>query len=343
MENFYTGSNYAQQSPKKEEDPEEDIDADNREDVDDDEEETYAKPQPNGFLRHDLVDTNNHYDMYLESASRSSNGDAVEKETEIETLAVPENRRMSNSVTNNNIIPTATNTTRRQSKNFHYSPDTTDYESNYGDFDSESSLRYLAADYGTTTLPTANATANIQSELNSANGGLSVTNYPRYCNSMPVLEDGLSSGHNSDTDNNNSGSHNEYHNYIAKRAISNQIPATSPLNHNKAASPLSTHTAHPDHLVQTNVTNNNANSNSIFYNTTPQNNCGNANNNGNVANLMDDRNNIYSPQIGQQHFNFYPQTETPTEFSSNNSINNKIFKNRDPELESLYTISKSTV
>ena len=201
MENFYTGNNYAQESPKKEEEPEEDIDADNRED--EEEEEVYSKPQQNGFLQHDSVETNNQYDTYLESASRSSNGDNVDRETEIETLSVPENRRMSNSVTNNN-VPAVTNNTRRQSKNFHYSPDTTDYESNYGDFDSESSLRYLAADYGTTTLPTANATANIQSELNSANGGLSVTNYPRYCNSMPVLEDGLSSGHNSDTDNNNS-------------------------------------------------------------------------------------------------------------------------------------------
>uniref|UniRef100_A0A1B0CGW4 Protein lin-10 n=2 Tax=Lutzomyia longipalpis TaxID=7200 RepID=A0A1B0CGW4_LUTLO len=67
-------------------------------------------------------------------------------------------------------------TPQRHSRCFRYSPETTDYDSNCGDLDS------LSGDYNTTT------------------------NYPafaRHYTSMPVLEDGLSSGHASDTENNN--------------------------------------------------------------------------------------------------------------------------------------------
>ncbi|XP_059618796.1 uncharacterized protein LOC132263183 [Phlebotomus argentipes] len=93
----------------------------------------------------------NEYDVYLDSASRSSGelGD-----TEIKPNSTPQ----------------------RHSRCFRYSPETTDYDSNCGDLDS------LSGDFNSTT------------------------NYPafaRHYTSMPVLEDGLSSGHASDTENNN--------------------------------------------------------------------------------------------------------------------------------------------
>uniref|UniRef100_A0A1B0D2W1 Uncharacterized protein n=1 Tax=Phlebotomus papatasi TaxID=29031 RepID=A0A1B0D2W1_PHLPP len=63
---------------------------------------------------------------------------------------------------------------RRHSRNFTLSPETTDYDSNCGDLDSLS---------------------------NDING--IVPDFNRLYTSMPVLEDGLSSGHASDTENNN--------------------------------------------------------------------------------------------------------------------------------------------
>lgn len=75
------------------------------------------------------------------------------------------------------------------SKNFRYSPDTTDYDSNCGDFDSELSLKYIGSEFN--VLPSL--------DVNTTN-----VNFSRFCASMPVLEDGLSSGHASDTENNNS-------------------------------------------------------------------------------------------------------------------------------------------
>lgn len=61
---------------------------------------------------------------------------------------------------------------RHHSRNFTLSPETTDYDSNCGDLDSLSNDLNLQVDYG------------------------------KLLTSMPVLEDGLSSGHASDTENN---------------------------------------------------------------------------------------------------------------------------------------------
>lgn len=72
--------------------------------------------------------------------------------------------------------------THQQSRNFTLSPETTDYDSNCGDLDSEFSLKYIGSDLG---------------ELNGP------PDIGRLYSSMPVLEDGLSSGHASDTENNN--------------------------------------------------------------------------------------------------------------------------------------------
>ncbi len=71
------------------------------------------------------------------------------------------------------------------SKNFTLSPETTDYDydSNCGDLDSEFSLKY--------------SDLSLSNEVNGASDA------GRLYSSMPVLEDGLSSGHASDTENNN--------------------------------------------------------------------------------------------------------------------------------------------
>ncbi|XP_070493286.1 rho GTPase-activating protein gacG isoform X2 [Chironomus tepperi] len=74
-----------------------------------------------------------------------------------------------------------------QSKNFTLSPETTDYDydSNCGDLDSEFSLKYISSDL------------SLSNEING------IQDTGRLYSSMPVLEDGLSSGHASDTENNN--------------------------------------------------------------------------------------------------------------------------------------------
>lgn len=81
---------------------------------------------------------------------------------------------------------------QRYSRHFTLSPETTDYDSNCGDLDS------LSNDL--------NGCIGLNSHYMAAtalNGGSSMTDFSRLYTSMPVLEDGLSSGHASDTENNN--------------------------------------------------------------------------------------------------------------------------------------------
>jgi amyloid beta (A4) precursor protein-binding family A protein 1 (X11) len=78
------------------------------------------------------------------------------------------------------------------SRNFTLSPETTDCDSNCGDLDSEVSLMLMENDLGPS------------SGLLGSNTDLAIpSDSLRLYSSMPVLEDGLSSGHASDTDNNN--------------------------------------------------------------------------------------------------------------------------------------------
>ncbi|KAF2901579.1 hypothetical protein ILUMI_04608 [Ignelater luminosus] len=79
-----------------------------------------------------------------------------------------------------------------QSRNFTLSPETTDCDSNCGDLDSEVSLMMLENEL----VPTVGILGS------SGDVGIA-SDSSRLCSSMPVLEDGLSSGHASDTDNNN--------------------------------------------------------------------------------------------------------------------------------------------
>lgn len=115
---------------------------------------------------------NNDVELYLDSNSRSS-GELAD--TELETNQ------------------------RRYSRHFTLSPETTDYDSNCGDLDS------------------------LSNDMNGCGGGIGsgigtigginssgiIPDYGRLYTSMPVLEDGLSSGHASDTENNNSTSNHK--------------------------------------------------------------------------------------------------------------------------------------
>ncbi|XP_052899969.1 uncharacterized protein LOC128306478 [Anopheles moucheti] len=105
--------------------------------------------------------------------------------------------------------------TRKYSKNFNYSPDTTDYDSNCGDYDSEISPQY-GSDFGLISGNGATMCDDLNNGVISATSGAptgtgeslnclfanNANNYSRYYAAMPVLEDGLSSGHVSDSENN---------------------------------------------------------------------------------------------------------------------------------------------
>lgn len=111
---------------------------------------------------------NNDVDLYLDSNSRSS-GELADTELEM-------------------------NQQRRYSRHFTLSPETTDYDSNCGDLDSLSND--LNGCIG------MNSHCLTATGLNSTSTGV-IPDYSRLYTSMPVLEDGLSSGHASDTENNN--------------------------------------------------------------------------------------------------------------------------------------------
>ncbi|CRK91205.1 CLUMA_CG004888, isoform A [Clunio marinus] len=181
-----------------------DIDDDNRDDKvddeDDEEEEAYLKTkQQNGFGNKKYTkEKGENLDYFFDSASRSSLCDGnVEHENGLDTLTNKSIRKLNKPLSK-------TNTHKKQSKNFNYSPDTTDYDSNYGDFDfdSESPLRFVSSDQLNMLAFNNSNTATVPSATVDLSGG-PITNYARYCSSMPVLEDGLSSGHASDNENNN--------------------------------------------------------------------------------------------------------------------------------------------
>lgn len=376
---------------------EEDIDDDNRDDKEDDkEEEAYVKAKQNGFMQQQQQQQNHHhsnefkdnqksFDYYLDTVSRSSIGDdTMDQENDLDNLN--NTRRMSrstskendnnnscNNLSNNNSNSNSTSFQRRQSKNFNYSPDTTDY-------DSESSMRFISSDYP--SIPTINAS----SATVEISGGPITTNYTRYCTSMPVLEDGLSSGHASDNENNNNNIpvslSNDLNTYFNKR------------NSSSIASSISTiQKQYQENLVQTHANNNifyNGNNNSSSGNnsaTATLNGSKNLNNNNNSNNtLLLNNGDIHDTKVrsAQSPPNFHPyyamrydntskdsmtrydssssketlryensskeminryDTKEPLINSSHTSLmnSNKIFKNRDPDLESLYTISKYCV
>lgn len=81
---------------------------------------------------------------------------------------------------------------RHCSRHFTLSPETTDYDSNCGDLDSLSNDLNCMGNVG-----------NMTGGIGLSGSCSAVPDYSRLYTSMPVLEDGLSSGHASDTENNN--------------------------------------------------------------------------------------------------------------------------------------------
>ncbi|XP_073827903.1 X11Lbeta isoform X2 [Musca autumnalis] len=242
------------------------------------------------------------FDFFLDSASRSS---CEQIDQQIDGI-------------NHNQM----NAANRQ--NYRYSPETTDYDSNCGDLDS------------------------LSGEMN---GGVSTScsNYAKYyASSMPVLEDGLSSGHTSDTENNNQNSLlNQQNSGIHHTPLGGGI---SMLMDMKRVS-----------------TNNSINSmNNTTISTTDGVGGGSISGGGSVVN--DKRNTTMSPNL--LHDSYLRKNESPinglmvdegmrepittTTVRTKNEIrdareiigqspnaisNNKVFKNIDPDLDSLYSIS----
>lgn len=277
-----------------------DIDDDNRDD-DDIEEEDYLKAKQNNLSINELESKNKDFGCFVDSASRSSLGDEnADIENGLDNLGNRCSHRTNKSLTNNNYF-------RTQSKNFNYSPDTTDYDSNYGDYDfeSDSPLRFLAHEYTSTQTYNNNA-ASHATTLPSATVDLSggpISNYARFCTSMPVLEDGLSSGHASDNENNNQ---------IALTIENNSI-----INCKNYATPISTiQKQYQETIVQNQA-------------------AGKVNNNGSSNFRHNLKNNNTQGDIrmraNQSPVNCHPIY--PIE-------SNKFFKNRELELESLCNMSE---
>ncbi|XP_021700368.1 uncharacterized protein LOC5576465 isoform X2 [Aedes aegypti] len=270
--------------------------------------------QPQQYQEHER-----HFSLYLDPGSRASSCDVI-NESNLDSTQFMANgngkrlRSNGNAGSGNGKKPLA----RRQSKNFNYSPDTTDYESNCGDYDSEISLKYgseyggimvnggsemMCDDLNNGVISSAStginsSTTMIDNGVNNATSSAvgSASNYTRYYTSMPVLEDGLSSGHVSDTENNNPGILptpdliNSSHKL--QQAANSYSLLTSPTGH--AIKPISSSPV-----------------------------IGNHNNN------LD----------GLYGSNGFRMNGTTGGLNSSTLQNNKIFKNRDPELESLYTIN----
>lgn len=347
-----------------------DIDDDNRDDKEDEEEEkAYMKTKQNGFVATEMKENNKSFDYLVDSGSRSSLGDEnVDQDNDVDNFSHKRTRRMSKSSTNNNY-------TRRLTKNFNYSPDTTDYDSNYGDYDfeSENSLRYLTADYNTSTqqAPTSYAAATsttLPTATVDLSGGPNNTAYSRYSTSMsvfPKLEDGLSSGHASDNENNNPAAPLDINFYNKRNNISTSSSISTIQKQYQESLAVQNQAAAK---VSSSISNN---STSTLFN------------NNNVLNNNDEtqRSAIQQPtsttivtenstshacyppppmrqqqqQLQRGDNNKDNSINSSSRFNASNivvgtavssssashiSTNNKIFKSRDPELESLYTISE---
>ncbi|XP_062701291.1 serine-rich adhesin for platelets isoform X3 [Aedes albopictus] len=271
--------------------------------------------QPQQYQEHER-----HFSLYLDPGSRASSCDVINESnldsTQFLTNGNGKKLRSNGGGSGNGKKPLA----RRQSKNFNYSPDTTDYESNCGDYDSEISLKY-GSEYGGIMVNGAAASEMMCDDLNNGvissasttginsstmidNGVNNATsaagsagNYARYYTSMPVLEDGLSSGHVSDTENNNPGI------LPTPDLINSSHKLQQAANsYSLLTSPTGGHTMKP------------ISSSPVI---------------GNHNNNLD----------GLYGSNGFRMNGTAGGLNSSTLQNNKIFKNRDPELESLYTIN----
>ncbi|XP_050332320.1 uncharacterized protein LOC126760605 [Bactrocera neohumeralis] len=199
---------------------------------------------------------------------------------------------------------------------YRYSPETTDYDSNCGDLDS------------------------LSGEINGVS--TSCSNYTKYyASSMPVLEDGLSSGHTSDTENQNNLNNNL------------QQPSAA-IHHNPIGSGGISMLMDMKRLS----TNNSINSmNNLTISTTDGGGGGvggEPRNNSISSNIMHDttylhKNDSPTSALGMHEDSGRESVRSSTKRdgrerellgqSPTSNSNNKVFKNIDPELDSLYSIS----
>lgn len=93
-ENLY--EQQAMELSNKPDEDEGDIDDDNREDIDEDD-DTFVKTKPNGFMQNNK-ENKNQYDFYLDSVSRSSNGDNADRDNDIDVVNITSNQ-------SNSLIP----------------------------------------------------------------------------------------------------------------------------------------------------------------------------------------------------------------------------------------------
>ncbi|XP_054086657.1 uncharacterized protein LOC105208879 isoform X1 [Zeugodacus cucurbitae] len=199
---------------------------------------------------------------------------------------------------------------------YRYSPETTDYDSNCGDLDS------------------------LSGEINGVS--TSCSNYTKYyASSMPVLEDGLSSGHTSDTENQNNLNNNL------------QQPSAA-IHHNPIGSGGISMLMDMKRLS----TNNSINSmNNLTISTTDGGGGGvggEPRNNSISSNIIHDtaylrKNDSPTSALGMHEDSGRDSVRSSTKRdgrerellgqSPTSNSNNKVFKNIDPELDSLYSIS----
>lgn len=224
--------------------------------------------------------------------------------------------------------------------NYRYSPETTDYDSNCGDLDSE----YLAIDlsYKFFGIFFTTCITGLSGEMN---GGVSTScsNYAKYyASAMPVLEDGLSSGHTSDTENNNKKNQIQ----LGAQANSNQIQGLSQSlgqsqgqdqcqNHGQGNLSASTSIGGGISMLmdmQRISTNNSLNSMHNLTVSTDSNGVGHQ-----LSHTSPSHGHVKQHQKQSSHI---PRQRELLGQSPSSNCNSKVFKNIDPELDSLYSISK---
>lgn len=295
----------------------------------------HVTPQQQQYQDHER-----HFSLYLDPGSRASSCDVI-NESNLDSTATTQfimngnGKKLKTGNTGNGGGGGSGKKplTRRHSKNFNYSPDTTDYESNCGDYDSEISLKY-GSEYGTAMANGApgmtmcddlnngvitsstglnssalnGTTGDSMNNVNNSSSAAGTNNYARYYTSMPVLEDGLSSGHVSDAENNNPGTLLPTPDIInSSHKLQQQQQQQQAINsyNNLLTSPTG---GHPINSAPSPVMANN-NLDGLYGS------------NGFRINGVSSGSNGLNVSGGALQ-------------------SSKIFKNRDPELESLYTISK---
>ncbi|XP_037932052.1 probable serine/threonine-protein kinase DDB_G0282963 [Teleopsis dalmanni] len=195
--------------------------------------------------------------------------------------------------------------------NYRYSPETTDYDSNCGDLDS------------------------LSGEMNGVS--TSCSNYAKYyASSMPVLEDGLSSGHTSDTENNNNINnlqqpqqnsaihHTPIGGGISMLMDMKRISTNNSINSMNNMMSTTTDSSEKRSALSPSIIHDNF----IHKNDSPVNGIHEDSGRESVRSRRDNR------DLREPH-----DREILGQSPTKNNNCNKVFKNIDPELDSLYSIS----